>query len=166
MGRHFAGSGTGAKTKRKEMTVKTTEKMTVNGEPARGGRGLPSAARLVENQLERNPLVALAGHFAGLLLGLFRRSAATTRHDSATNQQRPARNQQEPATNQQGSATNQQGSATKQQGSATKQFGSAGKRRLSGRRTRQRTGFGRSVAASASAVAVFGGSAGKEVRHG
>ena len=54
------------------------EKLKVNGEPAQGPGDSPVAMRLVENVLVRNPLVALAGHLAGLLLRLLPRRKPTS----------------------------------------------------------------------------------------
>jgi hypothetical protein len=55
----------------------------VIGEPVQRPTAAAVATRLVENQIERHPLVALAAHYAGVLLGLFRRPPAPKRLDPA-----------------------------------------------------------------------------------
>jgi hypothetical protein len=68
--------------------MKVTVKESVIGEPARNPKAPALACEPVENTLERTPVLGLAAHFAGLLLGLFRkrRPAAGESHASFMHQ--------------------------------------------------------------------------------
>ena len=106
-----------------------------NNESAQYPTASSVALRLVENRLERNPMMALAAHFAGVLLGLFRRP--------------------------------QRGAMRFCQGPAGKRPSAASVRPQIGLRSRRKPpSRQRGISASASAVAVVGSGAGKEVRHG
>jgi hypothetical protein len=68
MGRHQAGPGSGEFNERKKVKVKNVshQRTLCSTAPA-------VAAQLVENTLERNPVVAIGAHLAGLLLRLLPR---------------------------------------------------------------------------------------------
>jgi hypothetical protein len=59
-------------------------KVKVNGEPVRNLGVIPLATELVENSLERNPVVTFIGRLGGLLLRLLpRRKAVRSPHHAA-----------------------------------------------------------------------------------
>jgi hypothetical protein len=74
-------------------------KVKVINEPAECPAATAVATELVENSLQRVPVVGLIAHFAGVLLGLFRRPSAPKRLDPAPSRLRAATNRVHAATN-------------------------------------------------------------------
>jgi hypothetical protein len=118
-------------------------------EPAECPAATAVATELVENSLQRVPVVGLIAHFAGVLLGLFRRPSAPKRLDPAPSRLRAASNRVHAASKRVRAATSRVHAATNPVRAASKRLRAA-----------------RGCGATASAVAIVSPLGGKEVRHG
>jgi hypothetical protein len=124
-------------------------KVKVINEPAECPAATAVATELVENSLQRVPVVGLIAHFAGVLLGLFRRPSAPKRLDPAPSRLRAASNRVHAASKRVRAATSRVHAATNPVRAASKRLRAA-----------------RGCGATASAVAIVSPLGGKEVRHG
>jgi hypothetical protein len=131
-------------------------KVKVINEPAECPAATAVATELVENSLQRVPVVGLIAHFAGVLLGLFRKPSAPKRLDPAPSRLRAAPNPVHAASNRVRAASKRVRAATNRVHAATNPVRAASKRLRAAR------GCG----ATASAVAIVSPLGGKEVRHG